>query len=88
MKMQGGDLFDRITCIENLREAHRKARKGKAHYKEVKWVNENEDYALKTIQNLLVSGTFTTSPYVIEEAVKGGKLRSIQILPFFGVWIV
>lgn len=81
--MQGGDLFDRITSIENLRDAHRKARKGKAHYKEVKWVNENEDYALKTIQNLLVTGTFTTSPYVIEEAVKGGKLRTIHKLPYF-----
>ena len=83
MKMQGGDLFDRIVSMENLRNAHHKARKGKAHYQEVKWVNQNEDAALKHIQELLISGTFNTSPYRIEEAMKGEKMRTIHKLPYF-----
>lgn len=83
MKMQGGDLFDRIVSIDNLREAHRKARKGKSHYSEVKWVNAYEDIALNLIQSLLISGKFKTSEYRIEEAMKGGKMRTIHKLPYF-----
>lgn len=83
MKMQGSNLFDRITCLDNLREAHRKASKGKSHYREVKWVNANEEAALKHVQMLLITGTFTTSEYVIEEAMKGNKMRTIHKLPYF-----
>ena len=81
--MQGGDLFDRVVSMDNLREAHRKAKRGKSHYREVKWVNENEEYALGLIQKMLIEGTFNTSPYVIEVAVKGEKLRTIHKLPYF-----
>lgn len=83
MKMQGGDLFDRIVSIENIREAHRKSSKGKSHYTEVKWVNENEQLALEYVQYLLNDNTFTTSDYVIEEAMKGDKMRTIHKLPYF-----
>ena len=83
MKMQGGDLFDRVVSMDNLREAHRKAKRGKSHYREVKWVNENEEYALGLIQKMLIEGTFNTSPYVIEVTVKGEKLRTIHKLPYF-----
>lgn len=83
MKMQGGDLFDRIVCIENLRIAHKKASKGKSHYDEVKWVNSCGDVALKLLQSFLINGSFTTSPYRVEDAMKGGKLRTIHKLPYF-----
>lgn len=32
---------------------------------------------------MLIEGTFNTSPYVIEVAVKGEKLRTIHKLPYF-----
>lgn len=83
MKMQGGDLFARITSMDNLREAHRKASRGKSEYREVIWVNANEELALQNIQKMLIEGTFTTSEYVIEKAMKGGKMRTIHKLPYY-----
>lgn len=81
--MQGGDLFERITSMDNLREAHRRARKNKAHYHEVKWVNANEHKALSDLQAMLVEGRFRTSEYVVEQAIKGGKERTIHKLPYY-----
>lgn len=83
MKMQGGDLFERITSMDNLREAHRKARKGKAHYREVQWVNKNEEAALGELRRQLLEGRFRTSEYVVEHTVKGGKDRTIHKLPYY-----
>lgn len=82
MKRQG-DLFDRLISIENLRAAHHKARKGKAHYREVQWVNENEMLAYIRIQRMLIDGTFRTSPYTVEHALKGDKMRTIHKLPYY-----
>ena len=47
-----GNLYEKIYDIENLRKAHRNARKGKSYYKDVKMVNANEDYYLKQIQEM------------------------------------
>ena len=38
-----GDLYEKIYDIENLRLAHKQARKGKSFYTEVKLVDQNED---------------------------------------------
>ncbi|SPL81320.1 reverse transcriptase [Yersinia phage fEV-1] len=78
-----GNLFDKIISIDNLRAAHRKARKGKSHYKEVQWVDSNEQEALERIQRLLIDGTFKTSKYTVEHTLKGDKMRTIHKLPYF-----
>ena len=57
--MHGG-LFDQIVSMENLEHAHRKASLGKAHYREVQWVNANKEAALLHIQYLLITGQFRT----------------------------
>lgn len=49
-----GNLWDKITDLENIRQAHYAARKGKSHYTEVKWVNENEEAAITAIQRSLI----------------------------------
>jgi len=82
MKQQG-NLFDELVSIENLERAHKKARRGKSHYQEVQWVNENEDFAFKSIQQMLINGTFRTSRYRVEHALKGNKMRTIHKLPYF-----
>ena len=41
-------IFEKICTIENLREAHKNARKDKLFYREVKMVDSNVDYYLKT----------------------------------------
>lgn len=78
-----GDLWDKITDLENIRQAHYAARKGKSHYTEVKWVNENEEAAIKAIQRSLVQRTFTTSAYEVEDRFDGRKMRTIHKLPYY-----
>jgi RNA-directed DNA polymerase len=78
-----GKLWEKVCDLDNIRAAHHAARKGKAHYAEVKWVNANEDEALKNIQKLLLSKTFTTSFYEVEDRFDGRKMRTIHKLPYY-----
>ena len=82
MKRVGG-LWEKICDPGNIREAHYQARKGKSHYTEVKWVNANEDMAIEQIRHALVSKTFTTSPYQVEDRFDGRKMRTIHKLPYY-----
>ena len=41
-----GNLYEKIYDMENLKLAHKNARKGKGWYKEVQWVNEHEEECL------------------------------------------
>lgn len=78
-----GDTFSKIASINNLKEAHKLARRGKAHYRDVERINENPDKYLKKLQESLLDGTFTTSKYRIEEKEEGGKTRIIHKLPYY-----
>ncbi len=78
-----GNLFDRITDLENIKLAHKQARKGKAFYSEVKMVDGDLDRYCKEIQKSLVNQTFTTSEYVVEERFDGRKMRTIYKLPYY-----
>ena len=44
--------------MENLREAHRNARKDKLFYKEVKMVDQDPDNYLKEIKEMLLNDTY------------------------------
>lgn len=78
-----GNLFEKIVSYENLMLAHKNARKGKAHYTEVKMVNENPDHYIRLIQEALLNKTFTTSKYTIFEKFDGRKMRTLYKLPYF-----
>jgi len=78
-----GNLWGKITDLENIKLAHRMARKGKSFYTEVKMVNEDVEKYAKQIQDALINKTFTTSPYEIEERSDGRKVRTIYKLPYF-----
>lgn len=69
--------------IENIKLAHINARKGKAHYQEVKMVNANEEYYLSKIQDMLRDKTFTNSKYNVFIKTDSGKEREIYKLPYF-----
>jgi RNA-directed DNA polymerase len=77
------NLFDRITSYENLVLAHQQAKKGKSHYREVKWVNNNQKQLLLKLQKSLKEKTFTTSKYQVEEIFDGRKNRTIYKLPYY-----
>lgn len=47
------NIYEKIYDLDNLKEAHKQARKDKQLYREVKMVNASEEYFLKKIQKLL-----------------------------------
>ena len=78
-----GNLYHKIYDIENLKVAHKNARKGKSFYQEVKMVDANPDYYLKEIQQMLVNKTYKTSDYVVFLKQDGQKEREIFKLPYY-----
>jgi RNA-directed DNA polymerase len=80
---RAGNLWLKICDRDALRAAHKAARSGKLHYREVRWVDANEDAAIEAIYQSLVNKTYTTSPYEVEERFDGRKLRTIHKLPYY-----
>lgn len=78
-----GNLWEDICDIENIKHAHKQARKGKAFYKEVKMVDSDVEKHCREIQKLLVNQTYTTSEYGVEERFDGRKMRTIYKLPYY-----
>lgn len=78
-----GYLFEKIVDIENIKLAHKNARRGKSKYREVKMVDADiERYALE-IKQLLESGKYSTSEYSVIQKVDKGKVRDIYRLPYY-----
>lgn len=77
------NIYEKIYSMENLRLAHKKARKRKSFYKEVKMVDKNPDYYLKQIQSMLKNKKYKTSQYEIFTKLDKGKEREIYKLPYF-----
>ena len=77
------NLYQDICSYENLLLAHEKAKKGKAHYKEVQKIDKNPEKYLRALQRVLLNKTYRTSKYEIEERIEGRKLRTICKLPYF-----
>ncbi len=82
MKRQGG-IFPKIYEMDNLREAHRNARKDKLFYKEVKMVDSNPDYYFGQIQEMLKNKTYEVSEYTVSVISDKGKERELRKLPYF-----
>lgn len=78
-----GNIWSKIVDIDNIILAHKNASRGKGFYSDVKLVNSNPEYYLQQIQQSLITGTFTTSPYEVEDRFDGRKLRTIHKLPYY-----
>lgn len=78
-----GNLYEKIYSMDNLRKAHKNARKGKGWYKEVKEVDEDVDRYLKRLQDMLINHTYHTSNYEKFIKEENGKEREIFKLPYF-----
>lgn len=78
-----GNLWVKIIDLENIKLAHRLARKGKSFYTEVKMVDSDIDKYCLQIQEMLANKTFTTSQYEVSERHDGRKQRVIHKLPYF-----
>ena len=78
-----GNIFEKIIDLDNLREAHKNARKDKLFYKEVKMVDKDPDYYLKQIQKMLKEKTYKVSEYTISVINDKGKERMLMKLPYY-----
>ena len=76
-------LWDAICSMDNLKAAHHNAKKGKGWYKEVKMVDENPEYYLGLLQDMLINKTYHTSEYQTFYKTDGNKKRLIYKLPYF-----
>ncbi|MDD3049768.1 MAG: hypothetical protein PHR06_01330 [Candidatus Cloacimonetes bacterium] len=76
-----GNLYEKIYSMDNLRSAHKNAKKGKGWYTEVKMIDSNEDYYLGILQEMLINKTYQTSPYETFIKKDSGKEREIFKLP-------
>lgn len=77
-----GNLFKDIINYDNIKLAHKKAKRGKAHYTEVQMVRSNPDKYLKRVQQSLIDGSFTTSEYSVFKIYRP-KEREISRLPYY-----
>jgi RNA-directed DNA polymerase len=78
-----GNLYPKVYEMGNIELAHKNARKGKIHYKEVKKVDSKPGYYFDQIQRMLKEKTFQNSEYEVFRKVEGGKEREIFRLPYF-----
>ena len=80
-----GNIYERIYDLDNLREAHRNARKDKLFYKEVVMVDSDPDKYLLQIQEMLKNGTYQVNPedYTVSVINDKGKERELWKLPYF-----
>ena len=76
-----GNLWDKIIDYDNLYSAYKAASKGKSKRREVIEFNKDIEGNVKKIQELLLSGSYTTSKYT-EGKVYIPKERIIYKLPF------
>ena len=77
-----GDLFSKICDMDNLKKAHKNAKKGKGWYQEVKQVDQNLEKALLHLQDSLIEHTYKTSKYKIfyKKEGKRGKFTNYRII--------
>lgn len=78
-----GNLWSKITSAENIEYAHNMAKRGKGHYSSVQRVERNRQEHLNNARDMLLSKSFTTGTYQVEERMEGGKMRTIYKLPYF-----
>lgn len=78
-----GYLYHKIYDKDNLRLALKNAQKGKKDYYEVKIANENPEYYVDKLHNMLKNKTYKTSEYEVFIKNDKGKEREIYKLPFF-----
>lgn len=77
-----GNLWDKITCPNNLLHAYREARRGKGWQRHVKWFERDVNGNLLRLQKMLCTGEFDTSEYRTK-TIYEPKQRDIYVLPFY-----
>lgn len=78
-----GNLWDKVTDIENIKEAHKCARKDKTFYREVRMVDADLDFYAQEIQTLLRNKKYVVSNYRKQTINDKGKERVLMKLQYY-----
>lgn len=78
-----GNLYKKIYDLDNIRLAHKNAKRGKSKYSEVKRIEKNLEFYIHKIHNLLKDKTFKNGKYHIFTKAFHNKEREIYKLPYF-----
>jgi RNA-directed DNA polymerase len=78
-----GNLFNKIYDFDNLISAHRNARRGKIHYRDVEMVDSDQKCYLENIQRTFIEKTYRTSEYKVFTKIDKKKEREIFALPYY-----
>lgn len=79
-----GYLYEQIYDLANLELAHKNARKGKTHYKEVQMVDKDPQKYFNILHQTLKNKTYKNSEYIkMTRKTDNGKIRDIFKLPYF-----
>ena len=69
--------------MDNIALAHKKAKRGKSNYREVRMIDANPDKYFALIHSMLKDRTFRNSKYEKMIRKESGKVREIYKLPYF-----
>lgn len=72
-----------IATLPKLAYAHKFARRGKGHYKEVQETDADLENRLKTLRDLIISRKYKTSAYIHVPITERGKTRVISKVPYW-----
>lgn len=78
-----GNLYEKVTSLENLQLADQKARLGKGKSFGVKRHDRNKESNIMTLQTMLQTKSYRTSRYDVFTICERGKDRQIHRLPYF-----
>lgn len=83
MPKRAGNIYPLIYDIENIKMAHRMARKDKSFYDAVKKTDENLDERAKEISIILKNHTYKVGLYKTSRYYDRGKERILYKLPYY-----
>ena len=78
-----GNLYDSIISLDNIKLAHKNARKNKTHYSEVIMVDQDIELYSLQIQKMLAGKFYKVSEYKTFKKKDKGKIRKLYKLPYF-----
>lgn len=77
------NIYYKVCSMDNLKLAHKHAKRGKGWYAEVQEVEAHLDEYLLKLQRMLIDKTFKTSSYKLFKKEENEKVRDIYKLPYF-----
>lgn len=78
-----GNIYPKITSIDNIKNAHQNAKKDKSFYSAVIKTNEHLDERALNIQKMLQDHTYQVSPYSVSVIQDKTKKRVLFKLPYY-----